>query len=243
MLPRFQDCFPAANTEGLVNRTDPEHPAYWGPVAGCDQKIVEMAAIATTLMLCGERLASSEREARSLHAWLSGVEGKALPQNNWLFFWVLVQAAFRRMGCPLRTEPDLPLRPVRLFLRPGLRRGGSPALGRGEIPGAGQPAGLVRPTHFFLRLPAHRGVRLPQSVRGRELQRPRLPLLGSEGLPVPGPAGGTPLLAGGGGNPLPEPSALPAQGPDAHCPVRGAGPALPGGAELRVPAGAGGPQI
>ena len=38
---------------------------------------------------------------------------------------------------------------------------------------------------------------VPQSVRGRELQRPRLPLLGSEGLPVPGPAGGTPLLAGG----------------------------------------------
>ena len=33
--------------EGLANGTDPEHPAYWGPVAGCDQKIVEMAAIAT----------------------------------------------------------------------------------------------------------------------------------------------------------------------------------------------------
>ena len=68
MLPRFQDCFPAANTEELVNGTDPEHPAYWGPVAGCDQKIVEMAAIATTLMLCGGRLApcfpSHRREYR-----------------------------------------------------------------------------------------------------------------------------------------------------------------------------------
>lgn len=89
-LPQFR--------EGLVNGADPEHPAYWGPVADCDQKIVEMAAIATTLMLCGERLALSEREARNLHAWLSGVEGKVLPQNNWLFFRVLVQAAFRRMG-------------------------------------------------------------------------------------------------------------------------------------------------
>ena len=84
--------------EGLVNGADPEHPAYWGPVADCDQKIVEMAAIATTLMLCGERLAPSEREARNLHRWLSGVEGKVLPQNNWLFFRVLVQAAFQRMG-------------------------------------------------------------------------------------------------------------------------------------------------
>lgn len=54
--------------EGLANGTDLEHPAYWGPVAGCGQKIVEMAAIATTLMLCGGRLApcfpSHRREYR-----------------------------------------------------------------------------------------------------------------------------------------------------------------------------------
>ena len=89
---------------GLVCGTDPDHPAYWGAVADCDQKIVEMAAIALTLLLCGERLKLSRTEAQNLHRWLSGVEGRALPQNNWLFFRVLVQAAFRRMGCPWNRE-------------------------------------------------------------------------------------------------------------------------------------------
>lgn len=96
--------------QGLVNGTDPDHPAFWGPVRDCDQKIVEMAAIALTLMLCGERMDLSPREAENLHRWLAGVEGRVLPQNNWLFFRVLVQAAFRRMGWPWnrkQLEEDL----------------------------------------------------------------------------------------------------------------------------------------
>lgn len=96
--------------QGLVNGTDPDHPAYWGPVQDCDQKIVEMAAIALTLMLCGKDMELSPSEARNLHRWLSGVEGRVLPQNNWLFFRVLVEAAFRKMGWPWngsRLEEDL----------------------------------------------------------------------------------------------------------------------------------------
>ena len=83
---------------GLVNGADPHHPAYWGEVSDCDQKIVEMAAIALTLLLCGDRLALDVREASNLHAWLGQVNGKALPRNNWHFFRVLVNAAFRHMG-------------------------------------------------------------------------------------------------------------------------------------------------
>ena len=83
---------------GLVNGVDPEHPAYWGRPFDCDQKVVEMAAIATTLMLCGARMSFTHREAENLHAWLAGADGLRLPQNNWLFFRVLVQAAFRRLG-------------------------------------------------------------------------------------------------------------------------------------------------
>ena len=90
--------------QGLVNGTDPDHPAYWGPVADYDQKIVEMAAISLTLMLCGETMGFSPRESENLHRWLAGVEGRALPQNNWLFFRVLVQTAFRRMGWPWNRE-------------------------------------------------------------------------------------------------------------------------------------------
>ena len=77
--------------QGLVNGTDPDHPGYWGRPFDCDQKVVEMAAIATTLLLCGEQLDFTPREAENLHAWLAGVEGLRLPQNNWLFFRVLVE--------------------------------------------------------------------------------------------------------------------------------------------------------
>lgn len=96
--------------EGLVNGTNPEHPAYWGEPLDRDQRIVEMAAISVTLMLCGDRLALSEREARNLHRWLSATLELELPQNNWFFFRVLIQAAFRRMGWdwnPERLERDL----------------------------------------------------------------------------------------------------------------------------------------
>ena len=90
--------------QGLVNGADPNHPACWGPVGDCDQKIVEMASIALTLMLCHEKMEFTPKEAQNLHRWLSGVEGRALPQNNWLFFRVLVQAAFRRLGWPWNRD-------------------------------------------------------------------------------------------------------------------------------------------
>lgn len=84
--------------EGLVNGTDPNHPACWGQPFDYDQKVVEMAAIATTLLLCGERMNFTPREAENLHHWLAGAEGLELPRNNWLFFRVLAETAFRRMG-------------------------------------------------------------------------------------------------------------------------------------------------
>ena len=90
--------------QGLVNGADPNHPACWGPVGDCDQKIVEMASIALTLMLCHEKMEFTPKEAQTLHRWLSGAEGRALPQNNWLFFRVLVQAAFRRLGWPWNRD-------------------------------------------------------------------------------------------------------------------------------------------
>ena len=83
---------------GLANGTDPAHPAYWGRLSHYDQKVVETAAIAAALLLCGERMGFSPEEARNLHQWLAGADGLSLPQNNWLFFRVLIQAAFRRMG-------------------------------------------------------------------------------------------------------------------------------------------------
>lgn len=86
--------------EGLINGTNPSHSAYWGEVFDYDQKIVEMAAIALTLLLCGKDMAFTEAEAHNLHTWLAQVYGADMPKNNWFFFRVLVNAAFRRMGWP-----------------------------------------------------------------------------------------------------------------------------------------------
>ena len=97
---------------GLMNGVDPSHPAYWGEVDDCDQKIVEMASIALTLMLDGERLSLNERESHNLHAWLDQINHRRIPLNNWLFFRVLVNAAFRRMGWAwneARLEEDFTL--------------------------------------------------------------------------------------------------------------------------------------
>ena len=96
--------------EGLVNGTDPSHPAYWGKPFDWDQKIVEMAAIAVTLMLYGREMDFTPEEGRNLHDWLAAADGLRMPENNWHFFRVLVQAAFRRMGWPwnrAQLEEDL----------------------------------------------------------------------------------------------------------------------------------------
>lgn len=83
---------------GLVNGVDPRHPAYWGDPFDYDQKIVEMAAVSLTILLCGRELKFSEEETANLHTWMGKVNGADIPKNNWFFFRVLVNAAFRRMG-------------------------------------------------------------------------------------------------------------------------------------------------
>ncbi len=192
-------------------------------MAGCDQKIVEMAAIATTLMLCGGRLAPSEREARFAQDYLYWFEdgGRAVPFGRSLtyrfgqcaFFSALAFAGVEalpwgvvksRVLGNLRDWFAQPIFSSDCLLTVGY---GYPNLCMGENYNA--------PGSPYWALKAFLCLALPEEH----------PFWRAEEEIPPGP------------------SALPAQGPDAHCPVRGAGPALPGGAELRVPAGAGGPQI
>lgn len=95
---------------GLIHGTTPGHPAYWGTLQNGDQKIVEMAAIVLFLLLHRERLQLSEREAANLQRWMNQVNGREIPHNNWLFFRVLVNSAFRLMGWDYdagRLEADL----------------------------------------------------------------------------------------------------------------------------------------
>lgn len=101
-FPRFR--------QGLINGTTPGHPAYWGKVQDADQKIVEMAAIVLFLLLHYDRLNLSDQEAANLHDWMNQVNERRIPHNNWLFFRILVNSAFRLLGWGYdadRLEADL----------------------------------------------------------------------------------------------------------------------------------------
>lgn len=88
--------------EGIRNGTDPGHEEYWGDVADYDQRLVEMAAFGYALALVPERiwepLAPAERDR--LYAWLNQINSHPCYDCNWLFFNVLVNMGFRKLGLP-----------------------------------------------------------------------------------------------------------------------------------------------
>lgn len=86
--------------EGLVHGTDPAHPEYWGMYGDYDQRFVEMAAIACGLIFAPEQLWDplSEAERERLADWLYGINDHTLPECNWQFFLVLVNAALKKRG-------------------------------------------------------------------------------------------------------------------------------------------------
>ena len=87
---------------------DEEDEGYWGEPPSRDQRLVEMTVIAFSLMIAPERfwepLSSSERER--LYRWLSTIERRELPANNWHFFRILVCAAFRSLGLPVDESAE-----------------------------------------------------------------------------------------------------------------------------------------
>jgi hypothetical protein len=89
-----------SHREGLINGTDPKSPYYWGDMKDMDQRMVETAAIATSLLLSPsfywEPL--TEVQKNNLITWLDSVNRNKFPQCNWLFFRVLVNLSFKKLG-------------------------------------------------------------------------------------------------------------------------------------------------
>lgn len=79
---------------------DPTHPHYWGPTGDINQRSVEMAAFGFLLAVLPEKgwqpLPATTQE--QLATWLAGIQRHTMPQNNWLFFTLLVQAGLTRVG-------------------------------------------------------------------------------------------------------------------------------------------------
>lgn len=85
---------------GLCAGCDPNHPDYWGHADPRDQRLVEMAPIAFGLIMAQDQLWEplGEADRRNILAWLSQINQRELPENNWLFFQVIVNCALERLG-------------------------------------------------------------------------------------------------------------------------------------------------
>ncbi|MDR3051193.1 MAG: DUF2264 domain-containing protein [Oscillospiraceae bacterium] len=87
---------------GLAHGTDPAHPEYWGDIGDFDQRMVEMAAIALALMIAPDDFYHCHPTPvrANIAAWLGQINRYDMPVNNWRFFRVLVNTAFRCLGLP-----------------------------------------------------------------------------------------------------------------------------------------------
>ena len=84
---------------GLRNGVDPASPEYWGDLIDFDQRMVEMESIAYTLLLAPEvfGFADDETARRNLINWLSQINSRAMPINNWRWFRVFVNLALTKV--------------------------------------------------------------------------------------------------------------------------------------------------
>ena len=84
----------------LADGTDPSHPHYWGEPQDFDQRSVEMAVFGLGLALAGDTLRQrlGQPAFGRLVIWLQSLRTAKIPQNNWSFFPLMVEAGLYRSG-------------------------------------------------------------------------------------------------------------------------------------------------
>ncbi|MDR1904522.1 MAG: DUF2264 domain-containing protein [Treponema sp.] len=92
----------------MKDGVNPSSPAYWGECKDRDQLLVEMAAIALSLIIARNVFWDSldGEQQGQLYAWLSSIEQRELPPSNWHFFRILVCTAFRELGLPVNERAE-----------------------------------------------------------------------------------------------------------------------------------------
>jgi hypothetical protein len=103
----------------LATGVNPASDQYWGAGNDYDQRYVEAAAIAVAILLARQHvwdpLDNAARE--NLVAWLSTINERRLRDNNWLFFRLMVNAAFRALGLSAAKTMDADIRRLDGFYR------------------------------------------------------------------------------------------------------------------------------
>ncbi|KAK6714296.1 hypothetical protein SNK04_005241 [Fusarium graminearum] len=90
--------------QGFIAGTDPEHSEYWGAMNHMDQKMVEAEMIAFALIAAPNRFYNplSDSQKNNVKSWLSSINGKQMPRNNWRWFRVFCNLALvKTCGVPL----------------------------------------------------------------------------------------------------------------------------------------------
>lgn len=85
---------------GLINGTDPESEEYWGICVPFDQKLVEMAAMAYTILLAYDKLIGpmTDKQRANLYSWLNEINKNPCHNCNWRFFHVIVNVGLKKAG-------------------------------------------------------------------------------------------------------------------------------------------------
>ncbi|KAF7523506.1 hypothetical protein G7054_g11722 [Neopestalotiopsis clavispora] len=83
---------------GLKSGTDPSSSEYFGDLGDFDQRMVEMEAIALSILVSPSNFAFQDDDVArfNLVTWLSQINTRQLPINNWRWFRVFVNLALYR---------------------------------------------------------------------------------------------------------------------------------------------------
>ncbi len=86
--------------DGLAAGTDPDHPDYWGAIAGIDQRQVELAALGFALRLARAELWDPLDDTAKQHvaAYLISGREHEFVDSNWKFFRVLIDLGLMHCG-------------------------------------------------------------------------------------------------------------------------------------------------
>ncbi|KAG8862771.1 hypothetical protein FRB96_000781 [Tulasnella sp. 330] len=91
---------------GFDAGTDPASDEFWGYTRGKDQRMVEMSPIGFALAMAPEQLYQplSQQAKANLIKWLGAINGKDMPDTNWLWFRVFANLGLSKIGAPFSQE-------------------------------------------------------------------------------------------------------------------------------------------
>ncbi|KIO29308.1 hypothetical protein M407DRAFT_70645 [Tulasnella calospora MUT 4182] len=89
-------------TRGFAAGTDPDSDEFWGFTRGKDQRMVEMSPIGFTLAMAPEKFFQplSQQAKDNLINWLGCINGKDMPDTNWLWFRVFANLGLSKINAP-----------------------------------------------------------------------------------------------------------------------------------------------